>query len=474
MNQLTSRQRKLLYSIGIAILLYPVIALGRPAGDVDEDAGGTLARLRHVHNLGDTSLGDVDPASSTMTLVLLGFRGIAADLLWLEAIDNQKHKNWAQLRANVDSIVLLQPHFLYVWNFQGWNLAYNVSAQWDAVPDRYYWVKEGAKFQMKGADRNSQFAELYWWTGRVLGHKIGRSDEWLYFRQYYREDPDREQFQGRPDPEMSNFGGRAFDDNFLAAKFWYQMANQKDEIREQNIQEPLIFRKHPAAMQREYAEALQREGTFGEKTREAWATANRNWTTEYDEDGKVGFGQELFLVLPDGGYVYLEADTEDEIKTLIKDHDKAELNEASIYNKWFAVAQAQKMVNYRYWRIRSQAEADESAEKAHRDIYEGKQLFKAGKNSEAKGRLESGMQNFEDLLSNYPNLLTDTATIEECLMAYLYLQAIYRLEQTPMPENLPLNRMNPDPSYPSQDLVQREQERLPSLVDVFRRENSGQ
>ena len=472
MNQLTSRQRKRLYLLGIAVLLIPVIALGRPAGEANK--GGTLALLRQKYELGDTSLGNVDPASATMTLVLLGFRGIAADLLWLDAIEHQKHKNWAQLRANVKSIVLLQPHFLNVWNFQGWNLAYNVSAQWDAVADRYYWVKEGAKFQMKGAERNSQFPELYWWTGRVVGHKIGRSDEWLYFRQFFRVDPDLEQFHGESDPEMSTFEGREFGDNYLAAKYWYQTANLIDESREQNIQEPLIFRKYPATSQLEYAEALQREGKFGERTREAWALSNRNWTTKYDENDKDGYGQEYFLMLPDGGYIFLEADTDEEVKKLIVDQDNAKYNKFSWGQKRYVVNQAQNTVNYRFWRTRSQAEAEGKTETAHRELYEGKQLYKAGKTSEARILIISGMQNFEDLLAKYPDLMNDTSTIEECLMAFLSLRAIYELEQTPMPEDLPLRRANPQPAFPAQSLIQREKDRLPTVIRFFKRENSGQ
>jgi hypothetical protein len=479
MNQLTSRQRKRLYLIGIAALLIPVIALGKPASEVDKETrrpinGGTLAQLRYEYELGDTSLGDVDPTSSTMTLVLLGFRGIAADLLWLEAIDNQKHKNWAQLEANVNSIVLLQPHFLKIWDYQGWNLAYNVSAQWDAVPDRYYWVKEGAKFKMKGSERNSRFPELYWWTAEVLGSKIGRPDEWRYFREYFRVDPDIETFKGESDPEMSRFGGREFDDNYLAAKYWYHLANQKDDVsRKQSIQEPLIFRERRAKTQLEYPEALQREGKFGEKTREAWAVGNRDWTNRY-EDEDVGLGQELFLVLPYGGYIFLEADTEEEIKSLIVDRDNAEYNESSIAEKWHAITQYQNMVNYRYWRTRSQAESDGITEKAHRKVYEGKQLYKAGKTSEAKKSLVSGMEDFENLLAKYPDLLNDSSTIDECLMAYLYLEAIYRLEQTPMPENLPLRRSNPQPNFPAQSLILREASTLQSLISQFKRENSGQ
>jgi len=73
------------------------------------------------------------------------------DLIWINADHDEQIKNWAELRANVDAIIMLQPHFVKVWQFQGWNLAYNVSAAWDLVADRYYWVKEGPSFSSRAA-----------------------------------------------------------------------------------------------------------------------------------------------------------------------------------------------------------------------------------------------------------------------------------------------------------------------------------
>src|SRR5690606_1857990 len=104
---------------------------------------------------------DVDPSSATMNLVLLGLRGIAANALWHNANEQQKTKEWAKMRATVDSIILLQPHFARVWSFQGWNLAFNVSSVHDRVADRWYWVKEGGKFSMRGTERNARSAYLY-------------------------------------------------------------------------------------------------------------------------------------------------------------------------------------------------------------------------------------------------------------------------------------------------------------------------
>ena len=228
MNTLTSLQRKLVYLCGIIALSIPIVLLGAPAEpasgkNVQGTPGGKLAQLRTEKGLGEGDLGNVDPASSTMNLLLLGFRGIATSMLWMDAQEQQRNKDWAALRATTESIILLQPHFLKVWNFQGWNLAYNVSAEWDAVADRYYWVKEGIKFFQKGCRRNKQYAELFWYTGDTIGKKIGRSDEWAQFRRFYiQADPDTARFKGLPDRDDNPDGI----DNYLEARKWFLKSNE--------------------------------------------------------------------------------------------------------------------------------------------------------------------------------------------------------------------------------------------------------
>jgi hypothetical protein len=150
MSTVNSRQRKIWYGVGILLLLVPIVYLGFPA---QQTAGagragglGVLSHKRQQYDLGEATLGKVDPSSAAMNLVLLGLRGPAASVLHLKAMEYQERKQWAKLRSTVDSIILLQPHYVQIWKFQGWNLAYNVSREWDKVDDRYYWVKEGIKF----------------------------------------------------------------------------------------------------------------------------------------------------------------------------------------------------------------------------------------------------------------------------------------------------------------------------------------
>ena len=110
MNSLSSRQRQLVYLAGILVLMVPITLLGRPASE-DGTNAGMIADKRNEYGLGETSFGKVDPASATMNLVLLGMRGLAANLLWMEAEDHKKNKNWSELNSTVESIILLQPHF---------------------------------------------------------------------------------------------------------------------------------------------------------------------------------------------------------------------------------------------------------------------------------------------------------------------------------------------------------------------------
>ena len=70
------------------------------------------------------------------------------------------------MKATVDLITKLQPHFLSVWTFQGWNLAYNVSVEWDAPEDKYEWIKQGIKFLQEGVEQQPQVARP------DLGHRL--------------------------------------------------------------------------------------------------------------------------------------------------------------------------------------------------------------------------------------------------------------------------------------------------------------
>ena len=420
-EQLTAQQRKLAYLIGIVVLMLPIIVLGMPATD-EEASGGKLARLRQENDLGESTLGKVDPTSATMNLVLLGMRGVAVNLLRMQLDVQRDQKQWAQMRATTESVILLQPHYIQVWRYLGWNLAYNVSAEWDAVEDRYFWVKEGAKFLMQGAERNRLDPEVYWDTGNTLGKKIGRSDEWKQFRKFFKEDPDKERFKGLPDNEINPDRK----DNYLAAKDWFQKANDAEEKHEQHIMMDCLFRSYPARSQLDYGDALQREGQFDETTRKAWDDGYNDWVQS--------FGQMRFQT--GDCVIWLESShSEASMEQIAKDaqleleHVKRELD---LY---------QNVCNYRFWRTKAHAEKQLNTTRVHSDLFEGEDLFKKGDIDAAQEVLESGLARFKNMLDVYTDLASDDTTLEEGLWGIMLWQKIYQLKNQVQPEEFPLKKL---------------------------------
>ncbi len=437
MNNLTSRQQKIVCVVGILVLLVPIVILGMPAGEQAEASGGVLARLRSEYDLGESDLGQIDPTSATMNLVLLGLRGVAVNMLRMDLDHYKETKNWAELRATTDAVITLQPHYVEVWDFLSWNLAYNVSAEWDAVPDRYYWVKEGGKFSQEGTRRNSKVPELYWDTGRIWGQKVGRSDEWKYFRKYFLSDPNEELFGGGVDVDVNP----EQKDNYLVAKKWYTDANVAEDDKVQHIMMRALFRSYPTRSQLDYADALQREGKFDSRTVQAWEQGFTEWTEIY---GKMPFKA------PDC-VLYMEAN-EDDVRQMAEDNDVDE----SVVQRW--LRHYQHTTNYRYWRSRSHSESQPETGEAHKLIYEGEQLYKQGELAKALPMLQRGMGLYSTILEKHPELASEDLTAEEGLWAVLLWQKILELQQKPIPETFVLK-----------PLWDRHQELLPELEQRFNR-----
>lgn len=421
MNNLTSQQRKLVYLVGIIVLLIPIIGLSLPS-DGKKASGGILSQLRSKYELGETDLGDVDASSAAMNLVLLGMRGVAVNMLWID-LDTQKDmKRWAEMQATTESIVRLQPHYEKVWDFNGWNLAYNTSAEWDAVPDRYYWVKQGAKFLKRGVERNKRSTELYYRTGKVIEHKIGFADEANDYRKYFLKDPDPV-FNNGPDPAINPEGK----DNFLVGKEWFELACVNELNRPQHILDRSLFRGTPARCQFDYAQSLQKDGKFGEETRAAWEQARKDWTE--------GYGREIFhaVIGSEETDIQLEM-TDEEIQQRAGNNPDDEVRLRR------AVDAYQKMTNYRYWRTRAFAEAEPETAEAHRSLFEAKQAYRNQEFDKSREAAFAGMDGFDKILKRpeYSSLTDEDVLIEECLLGWKIWDDIYRIKVEPIPENFPL------------------------------------
>jgi hypothetical protein len=432
----------MVYMLGIVVLMVPIVWLGLPEGSSAEELKGQLANLRVENDLGRASLGGVDPASSTMTLVLFGFRGIAASVLWYQADELKSQKNWSELERTAESIVLLQPHYWNVWDTQAWNLAYNVSAEFDDVRDRFFWVKQGAKFLQTGIDRNRKVPEMWHYLGEFIGRKIGYSDERNLFRKFFVNDPD-ERFDrdGSPDtharpeeywtdngadPEINPNG----EDNYVVARRHFARANEvlmNDAGGEQHKMADILFRAGPYKAQMDYARARSREGLLDEVTRQAWEKAYKDYTEEY---GKLEFSTP-------GGWIKLNA-TEEELEALTRKDGK------TLEDKKTWQARERDLTNYRFWSTHCEVERIPEMVEARRTLYEAREVWEeVGDAVRANELYLKGMGELENVLLTFRDgYLCEQDEgldyIEDAMDAVLRWQTVNA--GRPMPPDYPLKR----------------------------------
>jgi hypothetical protein len=440
MNQLTSRQRKMTYGIGILILLLPVVYLGFPTrqvpgGESSATDLGQLSLMRQQFDLGEATLGNVDPSSAAMNLVLLGLRGPAASILHQKAIDYQERKDWAKLRATVDSIILLQPHYVQVWKFQGWNLAYNVSREWDRVDDRFDWVKEGIKFLVRGTGRNSTVPILFHDVGSFISKKMGISDEKKFFREFWVHDPDPK-FNGGADGELNPLGL----DSYLVAKEWFMDANQKDDEDEfpNNVKgmTHVFFRQGPSKAQIDYAGTRAQDGDFDGHL-PAWQEALRMWVEEY--------GNMVFLGLDDKKYKLVASP--EETAALAEENGITPSEQRRIQQSNL------DMVNFNHFRELATVESDPDRLALHKTFFQARQAYVEGRGfdevaadgsvkvSEAQTLLEQAMNQWVALSTKDPkvqHLFEQDQYLNEAMLIVQYWLAVHQQNGKTPPQDYPL------------------------------------
>ena len=490
MSGQSSFRRKVAYLIGIAVLMVPIALLGQPStrGSADKpgSTGGVLSQWRNEEGLSQANLGELDPTTEALKLAALGMRGVASTILWTRAQNYQREQDWTALSAVNEQITKLQPHFVAAWRNQAWNLAYNVSIEWDNYKDRYFWIKKGIDFAKEGVRYNDRSPLMMWETGWIISQKIGRSDEHRLFRQLFREDDD---FHG---------GRRTGNqrDNWLVGKEWYLAA--QDLVDNQNVplrgKNPIVFHTHPAMGQINYATAIEEEGTFGEVAQLAWTRAQQEWKDygerEFDMHGnKIRLEDfDLYLKLYQEKAAALEAlqpglrerifnmkleNLSDEEKALIEKNrmtltqeERVQLGDLgqrldvsllevaenipavnreaarelaseamNYFNKLELIDNSRNQVNYRYWKVRCEAERTEDALTARRLLYEGDEAYNEGADLQtAREKYEEGLQGWRKVFDQYPMMLEDSITGDELLAVIDRYKEILRKSDEPFPE----------------------------------------
>ena len=120
--------------------------------------------------LGERRLGLADVPSRVAAIMLAGVRGYLVAYFSIEAEEQKTQRTHEDLLDAYYRITSLAPDYPSLWEFNGWNLAWNVSVQWPTAEQRYEWIRHGIEFLREGLRRNpnsieimDRLARIYYW-----------------------------------------------------------------------------------------------------------------------------------------------------------------------------------------------------------------------------------------------------------------------------------------------------------------------
>ncbi len=292
--------RKIIYIAIIGGLLIPLSMISRPevtdANSQIVDAGGRLSQMRREYKLAQASISEIDPTSEAMKLASMGLRGIAVNILWMQALEHQKNEDYDKLAATLQTLTKVQPNFVKVWEYQGHNLAFNVSMEFDDYEYRYAWVKKGLEFLKGGIAYNVDDHRMTDNMGFFTGTKFGKSDEKLPFRRIFRKD---KMFHNAMSDYIApdSYDAREYGpDSYKMAWHWYDESENLVSNGATQFKSDVMFYMHRPAQKRQMAMILNEEFRADEVIREVWEDAGEEWTKygniELRNSFNVGFTME--------------------------------------------------------------------------------------------------------------------------------------------------------------------------------------
>jgi hypothetical protein len=468
--------RKWIYAITAFAILIGINLLSRP-GTSAEDPGGKLAKMRRDYNISEANLGKIDPASSTMQLATLGLNSVAQSMLWNMADEFKKKEDWTNLTLTLETLAKLNPNMISLWKFQSWNISYNVSVQFDNYRDRYYYVRRGIEYLEEGVDYNREnrdIPQLLWDLGWFIGQKVGRADEYVQYRELFKED---DLYHG----DLPSGDDRR--DNWLVSKEEFQntidaILNRGKSLGKKS--EKIVY-SSPGKSQMSYAEAIEEEGSF-EKGQQAWGVAALDWREFGDQliehsTGRIlrlgheqelaervkrleeqleqlapGIREELYqeklAALPAHQRAAVEKPQEertiDENETAFAAQPALQVTDHDVYVR-LVEREPEKRVeagriltqlaadrldltytqrykrdaNFDYWQLRAEFEQTDTAVEARRKMFEAKQALENQDPVKAVELYDEGFVKWKEVLDTFPDLRDPDGTTGDDLMVYI-------------------------------------------------------
>jgi tetratricopeptide (TPR) repeat protein len=99
--------------------------------------------------------------SANVGALVLGFRKLVADLLWLK-VDEFWHLGLAsRMLPMMETVVALDPHFIEAYALGAWHLAYNITVTVHSAEEKLKYMDQGVGLLEKGIKNNPRSAKLY-------------------------------------------------------------------------------------------------------------------------------------------------------------------------------------------------------------------------------------------------------------------------------------------------------------------------
>ncbi len=162
----------------------PTILVAVAAGSLAMFAASRLvnpinAQRRDLQLNWTEQIGASLPPDMALTQAALGtFRGAAVNVLWYRAAQLKEEGRFHEAMQIANWITTLQPRFPLVWEFNSWNMSYNISVATHTPEERWMWVDAGMRLlRDKGIPSNPNSQRLYRQLAWILLHKIGQDTD---------------------------------------------------------------------------------------------------------------------------------------------------------------------------------------------------------------------------------------------------------------------------------------------------------
>ncbi|RME88844.1 MAG: hypothetical protein D6785_00420, partial [Planctomycetota bacterium] len=122
------------------------------------------------------------PGEFLGTLLFGSFRALAIDMLWLRAQNKMLEGKYFEQLAILNLLEKLQPHLPTVWEANGYNLGYNISASFSEGKEQWKWIRKAILYLHRGLERNPNDPVIAQMLAFIYWHRLNQSVRGRFLR----------------------------------------------------------------------------------------------------------------------------------------------------------------------------------------------------------------------------------------------------------------------------------------------------